>query len=301
MINAVSRSAGLMLALMLATSVPAIFTHQVPPSTRYALVIGIAGYPYFDADHKLVWTDSDATAFAQFIQSPAGGSFPQTQVRLLRGREATRDAIFRQLDWIGQRANENDLVYVFFAGHGTEDPATHIAYLMPFDGDPSLPGSEGIPTEQFLEEVKKRLNARNIIFFIDACYAGSATTNSLTDRGGPLAFAQRLNEDWSRILNTQALNRMGFLSAGPTELSYESDSLRHGVFTWFLLKGLAGAADQFPHDNVVRAEELRRFLLDSVSSFVGVNRRIATPDRYPWLPRRFSTCRHSWRFKCVEG
>ena len=43
---------------------------------KYALIVGISGYPnYSSGDEQLVWADSDAREFFNFIQKPEGGSF----------------------------------------------------------------------------------------------------------------------------------------------------------------------------------------------------------------------------------
>ena len=50
---------------------------------KYALVIGITGYPRFPASRQLRFADQDAQLFYDFITTPEGGSFPAGNIRLL--------------------------------------------------------------------------------------------------------------------------------------------------------------------------------------------------------------------------
>jgi uncharacterized caspase-like protein len=54
-----------------------------------------------------------------------------------------------------------------------------------------------------------------------------------------------------------------FLSCGPNELSYESSELKHGYFTYYLIKGLAGEADS-NRDSKIQYNEIDNYLYDKV-------------------------------------
>src|SRR5262245_42294363 len=105
---------------------------------KYALIIGISGYPNFPAEHQLKYADQDAIQFKNFIQSPEGGAFPAANIRLLTNANATRDRIEGEIEWLSRRAHRDDLVYVFFSGHGMEDD-NGIVYFMPYGSDSQHP------------------------------------------------------------------------------------------------------------------------------------------------------------------
>jgi len=50
-------------------------------------------------------------------------------------------------------------------------------------------------------------------------------------------------------------------ASGATEVANWYESKRHGMFTYFLIKGLLGDAD-FNADNLVTAQEIEAFLTD---------------------------------------
>jgi len=228
----------------------------------YALVIGITGYPHFAADQRLRFADRDARRFAQFLNTPAAGSFPSNNVRLLVNEQATRQAIYREMKWLADRVNGNDRLYVFFAGHGIVDSVSERAYFMPYDADPANPGGLGMRADNFLQDLRDMLTAKRMIFFIDACHAAAAMSRSGSARNS-LGMTDKLNALWrEEFAGKQELN-MGFFSASSNQRSFEDTEFRHGIFTWYLLEGLEGAADR-DNNGKVEAGELRRYLSDRV-------------------------------------
>jgi Caspase domain len=250
------------LLLLLCLAAPALSAAE--PVNRFALIIGITGYPNFRAEDRLKYADSDARLFAKFLESDAAGGFPSANVRLLLNEKATRTAIYREIDWIGTRATSNDIVYVYFAGHGVVDNSDR-AFFMPYDADPTVPGAEGLRADEFMRTLREQISARQEIFFVDACHAGAAYgPNGATRRDAP-NIVPKLRALWQAQPPGGELN-MAFLSTASNEFSLEDDSYRHGVFTYYLVNGLQGEADA-NHDGKVTAQELKDFINDRVVSY----------------------------------
>jgi hypothetical protein len=104
---------------------------------NYALIIGISGYPKYAPQERLRFGDVDARAFADFVRTREGGSFPEVNIRLLINEEATHTNISEALNWLSKRIGGDDLVYIFFSGHGATDEIGH-TYFMPYDADPPI-------------------------------------------------------------------------------------------------------------------------------------------------------------------
>lgn len=251
---------------------------------RYALVIGIAGYPGYAGENQLHFSDRDAKDFSQFIQSTAGGATPEKNVRLLINEKATRTNITAALNWLGNTVTSDDLVYVFFAGHGEVDSLGR-AYLMPFDADPKLPDALGLRADDFLSEVKTVVSAKRLVFFIDACHAGAALTQGgSTGTARSKNLSPMLRDAWERAFHGVNVNSMGLFAASSNQLSWEAPDLKHGLFTFFLLQGLRGAADQ-DKNGIITASELYRYLLDKVETLSSKRYSTQTPTRSPsWDP-----------------
>jgi hypothetical protein len=254
---------------------------------KHALVIGINGL-------GLNFADKDAQAFASFIETPEGGSFPHGNVRILVNKQADREGILVQgIAWVGKRVREDrdkgygTLVYVFFAGHGQQRPNTGEAYLLPFGADPDSPQGLGIRADDFVAEVRKEIQATAMVYFLDACHAGASVMQGGIARDVRPNVYSSLDTLFRKDIARRQGARMGFLSAQAHQESFEDPKLGHGVFTYYLLQGLQKLeADQKPSgngDGVVSADELVRYLGDKVpdhvkAMFIGAS---APPRQYP--------------------
>jgi uncharacterized caspase-like protein len=256
---------------------------------RYALVVGISGYPHFKEPDQLHFADSDADLFRNFIQTDYAGRFAPQNIKYLVNADASRVNIYDAIKWIGKRAEQEDRVYIFFAGHGIVDDLG-IAYLMPYDSDPDDPAALGIPTSRFIEELRQRINARRLVVFIDACHSGALYSGGMA-RDGASNIARPFEKDWEAHSkdseDTDAIC-MALLSASSSQRSYEDPTLKHGVFTYFLVEGLKGKAAH--GDGVVTAGEVYRYVLDTVEDYTKNKMRVSiqspfkSPQFVPTLP-----------------
>jgi len=63
-------------------------------------------------------------------------------------------------------------------------------------------------------------------------------------------FMDRISSGKGRVIIT---------ASGANEVSTEKDDLKHGVFTYFLLEGLKGAAD-FDNDGIITVDEAYNYV-----------------------------------------
>jgi tetratricopeptide (TPR) repeat protein len=232
---------------------------------RYALVIGITGYPHFPECERLRFADDDARLFTSFIISEEGGRFPLGNVRVLENHTATREAIKDEITWLSRRVERDDIVYIFFSGHGVVDDLG-LAYFMPYDGDPHKADYRGFRADHFVEELRLKINSKYMVLFVDACHSGSVLSEGLA-KEGPANITRSLKQAWEDAYKGQDAMSMAFLSAGCNQRSYEDPALGHGLFTYYLVKGMKGSADETgiaDGDGLVTAGELYRYLLDRV-------------------------------------
>jgi len=235
---------------------------------RYALVIGITGYPHFPQSKRLKFADDDAKLFYDFIMTKEGGSFPSVNIRRLYNHEAKRENIIKEINWLRKRVEFEDLVYIFFAGHGWVDNNTGLAYFMPYDADPNYPEDKGFRTDRFVEMLRIQINSKYLILFTDACHSGSVYSSG-SARGGINNITWAFNKAWKEAFKGVDAICMAFLASSSNQRSYEDPNLGggHGLFSWYLVEGMQGASDGAvtgKKDGVVRAGELYRYVLDKV-------------------------------------
>jgi tetratricopeptide (TPR) repeat protein len=218
--------------------------------TRWGLVVGISSYRYLPPEAQLRFAHRDAQEFAAFLRGPAGGAIPADHVRLLANEQATLAQIRAALeDWLADVARPEDIIYVFFAGHGVLDPHDD-GYFVANDSDPQNLHATALPFREVDDILSNRLKASLVVLIADACHAGrlgwSSYAPDIPSRAAePLASIGHGDRSFLKLLASR-----------PSEQSFEDAAWNggHGMFTRALLNGLEGAADR-DGDRVVRAAE----------------------------------------------
>jgi len=204
-------------------------TLQARYAESHALVIGIDAYA---SAPPLGYAVSDATAIAALLTGRFG--FREENTRVLLNGDASREAIRRGFcAFSGDGTDANDRVLVFFAGHGHTVPSRRgdIGFLVPFDGDPHDLGS--LIRWDELTRNADIVNAKHILFLMDACYGGLAITRAL--QPGSMRFLKDMLLRTARqVVTAGKANEVVADLGGPLA--------DHSVFTGHLLEGLSGKA-----------------------------------------------------------
>lgn len=221
----------------------------------WAVIVGIADYTHMPSLH---FTDDDAYKYYSFLKSPEGGAVPDKQIKLLIDDQATRNAIVDALYTTYARADENDVVVFYYSGHGLNGA------LVPYDYD-------GVNNRLYHDELKQAFEAckaRHKLLIADACYAGSLLSyNSMGDvlaaRGSAI---QEMLRKFYKDFENAAPGTAVILSSNSDDLSYEDNGIRSGVFSHFLMRGLAGEADD-NGDGLVVLSEIATYVINKVSRY----------------------------------
>ena len=138
----------------------------------WAVVIGVSNYKNLRAEEQLRFAHRDAEEMAAFLRSPNGGGFPSTQIKVLLNEEATIASVRTALGtWLPRSAEPNDVVYIFFAGHGVVAQGSD-GYLLANDSDPQNLYATALPIAELDRIVSERLRARVAVVIADACHSG---------------------------------------------------------------------------------------------------------------------------------
>lgn len=257
----------------------------VPDAPRglWALVVGISSYAS-PGIKPLAYARKDAESFAKFLMSPQGGGFPADHVNLLVDEKATADALRRGLHTFLRRANQGDLVVIYFAGHGRQSAGARIPYFMTYDTDPQEMGATAVPMDELARALGDAITARYVVTFLDACHSGGALTS--TPRGGSdNEFINRYLTELSKSKETA----LTFAASQENQESLEGPEYGggHGAFTWHLLEGLRGEADRLTEmgdeSGTVTLGELASYVKRKVKASTN-NRQEPTTSGVRWDP-----------------
>ncbi len=239
----------------------------------YALIIGISKYQKLDESLNLQFPESDAEAVYRVLISQEGGAFPAENVHFLKGPQATFLNISRELnEWLLSVAQPSDRVVVYFSGHGfVKDDR---GYLAPYDIDPNRLDATAYPMDVLGDVMANRITAHSKVLLADACHSGKINAET-TEKAVDAQF-RRLPKSFLTLT-----------AAGAREPSYEDGKLStgFGVFTYFVVEGLKGAADIDPCDGIVTARELVEYVRANVIRYTRERKLFQTPsDRGDYEP-----------------
>lgn len=203
---------------------------------RYALIVGIDHYT--DAAHfiPLPFAQADARAFYDLLVDPERGGWLPENVTLLTGESATRDEIESQLrDLCLVRAQRDDLVLLYFAGHAFVDTATGDGYLA-FSNTSEARPVTGLHIPTFVDHYLYDSKAGNILTVLDIAHSSSGWRQQKDVGNAGLLFGQSL-------LDLPRTNgRVVLTSQRQGEVSQEQMEQGHGTFMAHLLDALEGEA-----------------------------------------------------------
>lgn len=193
----------------------------------YAVIVGVGRYT---AMPSLKFTDDDAFRFYSFLKSPEGGALPDNQIAVLVDESATRENILRTMREYFLKADANDVVMLYFSGHGLD------GCFLPVDYD----GFNNKLRHEEIKQVFKLSKAKHKLCIADACHSGSLNLDSRFAAKGPVNVT--LDRYYQAFEDSDGGIAL-LMSSKAEELSLEDHGLRQGVFTYYILRGLKGAAD----------------------------------------------------------
>ena len=234
----------------------------------WALAVGVGRYTSMP---NLKFTDDDAFRFYSFLKSPEGGALPENQIEILVDESATRENILKSMRSIFLKADENDVVVLYFSGHGLE------GCFLPVDFD-------GYNNKLRHDEVKQIFNeskAKHKLCIADACHSGSMQFGEGLAAKGPTSVSlKRFYQAFEDADGGIAL----LMSSKSEELSLEDHGLRQGVFTYYILQGMKGKADNNA-DKLVTITELYNYVYKNVREYTaGMQSPVLTGDYDTSMP-----------------
>ncbi len=212
----------------------------------WAVIVGIAAY---NSMPTLRYTDDDAYRFFSFLKSPEGGALKDEHIRILIDEVATKKNIITAMNEVFSNAGPDDLVIMYFSGHGLKGS------FLPIDYD----GHNNKLFHSEVRDILEQSRAKLKLCLADACHSGSLLSLRSGGTGTQL-------EDYYNKLAQSNPGTVLIMSSKSDETSLESSGLRQGVFSHFLIRGLKGEGDR-DRDTYVSVRELFDYIYFNVRAY----------------------------------
>ena len=223
-----------------------------PKKNAYAIVIGVEKYR--QKLPKADYADHDARVMAEYLTKVMG--YPEENIVILINDRALKSDFEKYLGrWLPNNIEKDSSVFIYYSGHGAPNPKTGDAFLVPYDGDPSLIEETGYPLKRLYAKLDK-LPAKEIIVVLDSCFSGAGGRSVIAKGARPLVM---------NLQNNMILSKnMTVLSASSgDQISSTYDEKGHGLFTYFLLKGIKNE-DVVKPDGSIKMDDLFDYIKPQV-------------------------------------
>ena len=239
------------------------------------VVFGIENYKEIS---DVTFAARDAKWIYKYFQDVLG--IPKNRIYFKTNSDVSKaefDKVLLNGGWIDKRVVTGETeVYFYYAGHGAPDIKQNKAYLIPYDGDPNYASQTGIN----LDDVYSRLNdieAKSVTVFLDACFSGANRNNEMLLAGARPVFID--------VDANVAGGITVFSAASAREISSAWPEKKHGLFSYFLMKGMQGSAD-INDDRQITIGELGEYIKENVPEMAGMLDREQTPELQSMNPEQ---------------
>ncbi|WP_395143249.1 caspase domain-containing protein, partial [Armatimonas sp.] len=213
------------------------------------LTIGVGNYDHLP---KLGFAAKDALDLGAALQAQGGDGklYRGTDIRILTDGDATLSRIREAVDQFVANTRPGDTLVLALSGHGIKKGES--TYFAPIRFDPENCAGTGLDWKEVLAKLEEaRKTARAIWVLADCCRSAPGLRR---DTATARDFQRGVEEGGNLIVCTA--------SSGNTP-SFESEDLKHGIFTQAWLDALGGKAPEILYEPTARGRVLTLSSLQS--------------------------------------
>lgn len=230
-----------------------------------AIIIGISDYKNLP---KADFANDDARVFYDYAIRAL--SIKPDNIKLLVDGDASEVGIYKAFKtWLPSKVRSSTDVYVFYSGHGLPTSDGKGLYLLPQQTDRDLISKTAIQMQEVISDIQST-KPKSVTLFLDACYSGqSRTGESLIASARPISLKSE-----SRIFPE---NFTVITASQNDQISSSNPDLKHGIFSYYLMRGMEGDADT-DKDGKITAGEMQSYLVENVGRQAGMMNRKQEPQ-----------------------
>ncbi|CAM8647952.1 MORN motif [Oxalobacteraceae bacterium] len=230
-----------------------------------AIVIGISDYKSLP---KAEFANDDARIFYDYAVRALG--VKPDNIKLLVDSDADELEIIKTFKtWLPSRVKSTTDVYFFYSGHGLPTQDGQGLYLLPPRADRDFISRTAIQFQEINADIQAA-KPKSVTIFIDACYSGQARSGeALIANARPVTLKteKKLFPDHFTVITASQND----------QISSSSPDLKHGIFSYYLMKGMEGDAD-VNKDGKITLGEMQTYLVENVGRQAGMMSRKQEPQ-----------------------
>ena len=237
-----------------------------PARDAVAIIIGIQNYKLIP---KAEYASQDAQVFYDYASRALG--IKQENIKLLLDDEADVSGILTAFqNWLPLKVRKGKTdVYVFYSGHGLPSPDGKSLFFLPVGANKDFVAKTAISQQEIVAGLKAA-QAKSVTMFIDSCYSGQIRTGeTLLASARPVVLT---------VQDTAYPPDFTVITASASDqIASSSPDLKHGIFSYYLMKGLEGEADE-NKDGTITIGKLQSYLAERVPRFAMTMSRKQEPQ-----------------------
>jgi len=202
---------------------------SVQVGNYYGLVIGINSY-------SGEWPPlRNGVSDAQAVAKTLSEKYEFDQLKTLYDKEATRDNILKEFEWLMNTAKENDNVFIYYSGHGEFIENMDKGFWVPVDAS-----SKSISKYISNEDIRSFLSgiiSKHTLLVTDACFAGDIF------RGKTMTIPYENSTKYYH--KVYSLRSRKALTSGGVEPVMDKGKEGHSIFAYYFLQALQNNNEKY--------------------------------------------------------
>lgn len=243
---------------------------------RFALVIGNCDYD--DATlSRLESPAIDAESLLAVFRNPTIGAFDTAESLVNPDRTDAERGIAK----LFANRRQDDLVLLYFSGHGIRDEEGHL-YLAVKDTDRNLLVGTGIASS-FIKLVMDKSHSRRQVLILDCCHSGAFSPGFKGAKGDSRESVQQLvgaSVGTKEAFSSDGYGRVILTASDATQYAWEAEIIagasEGSVFTQYLVQGLSTGEADADRDGKITVDELYAYTYERVIA----NSRRQRPQKF---------------------
>jgi hypothetical protein len=209
---------------------------------------------------NLKFAVNDVSSIYDILTDPNRGGFTPDNCLLMMDKsnevylKPIRSNLMSSIRSLSETAKPDDYILFYFSGHGIEE--NNKSYLLPSDARINVLCDTAVQID-WIKETLKSSKAHATVLILDSCHAGAMKGKAESGR-----MTKGLHDSLFPATEGFAI----LASCKLNETSWEMPDKKHGVFSYFLVEGLQGAAD-YDSDGHIMVSDASRYTADKTTDW----------------------------------